>query len=135
MTKREQPENLPDVVMPSCRVVKTLHGQTELVAGANSGIGPGIATLLRWAIDGRCVPWPFCGARHTPRYAGVRDHGKTRLTVDPNLRGDLHWGREALLARRPALPCQSAAWSRVKIGSPWQVGCPFAAATHSWYLV
>jgi len=39
-------EQLPDVVMPSCPVVKILKGQKALVTGANSGIGKAIAIAL-----------------------------------------------------------------------------------------
>ncbi len=36
-------EQLPQVVMPACPVIKLLQGQKALVTGANSGIGQGIA--------------------------------------------------------------------------------------------
>jgi glucose 1-dehydrogenase len=39
-------EQLPDVVMPTCPVVKLLKGQKALVTGANSGIGKAIAIAL-----------------------------------------------------------------------------------------
>jgi glucose 1-dehydrogenase len=39
-------EELPDVVMPACPVVKLLQGQKALVTGANSGIGKAIAIAL-----------------------------------------------------------------------------------------
>jgi glucose 1-dehydrogenase len=39
-------EQLPDVVMPACPIVKLLKGQKALVTGANSGIGKGIAIAL-----------------------------------------------------------------------------------------
>lgn len=39
-------EELPDVVMPSCPIVRSLKGQKALVTGANSGIGKGIALAL-----------------------------------------------------------------------------------------
>lgn len=39
-------EELPEVVMPSCPIVKNLKGQKALVTGANSGIGKGIALAL-----------------------------------------------------------------------------------------
>jgi len=39
-------EELPDVVMPACPVVKLLRGQKALVTGANSGIGKAIAIAL-----------------------------------------------------------------------------------------
>lgn len=41
-----QQTDLPEVVMPSCPVVKILRGQKALVTGANSGIGRGIALEL-----------------------------------------------------------------------------------------
>jgi glucose 1-dehydrogenase len=40
------PEQLPDVVMPSCEARPVLRGQTAVVTGASSGIGRGIATGL-----------------------------------------------------------------------------------------
>ncbi len=40
------PEQLPDIVMPTCPVVKILKGQKALVTGANSGIGKAIAIAL-----------------------------------------------------------------------------------------
>src|SRR3974377_1910192 len=43
------PEPLPDVVMPTCPIVKNLKGQKALVTGANSGIGKGIAIALAHA--------------------------------------------------------------------------------------
>lgn len=39
-------EQLPEVVMPACPILKVLKGQKALVTGANSGIGKGIATAL-----------------------------------------------------------------------------------------
>lgn len=42
-------EKLPDVVMPSCPILKVLKGQKALVTGANSGIGKGIAIALAHA--------------------------------------------------------------------------------------
>ena len=39
-------EVLPEVVMPSCPIIKSLKGQKALVTGANSGIGKGIALAL-----------------------------------------------------------------------------------------
>ncbi len=39
-------DELPDVVMPACPVVKILRGQKALVTGANSGIGKAIAIAL-----------------------------------------------------------------------------------------
>src|SRR6266446_9440103 len=41
-----QVDELPDVVMPACPVVKILKGQKALVTGANSGIGKAIAIAL-----------------------------------------------------------------------------------------
>lgn len=41
-----QVDELPDVVMPACPVVKILKGQRALVTGANSGIGRAIAIAL-----------------------------------------------------------------------------------------
>jgi glucose 1-dehydrogenase len=41
-----QADELPDVVMPACPVVKILKGQKALVTGANSGIGKAIAIAL-----------------------------------------------------------------------------------------
>ena len=46
MGKRNQQSDLPEVVMPSCPVVKSLRGQKALVTGANSGIGRGVALEL-----------------------------------------------------------------------------------------
>ena len=43
MTKHPLDETLPEVVMPSCAVHKTLSGQKALVTGASSGIGKGVA--------------------------------------------------------------------------------------------
>ncbi len=37
---------LPDVVMPSCPILKVLRGQKAIVTGASSGIGKGIAIAL-----------------------------------------------------------------------------------------
>ena len=42
-------EPLPEVVMPTCPIVKNLKGQRALVTGANSGIGKGIAIALAHA--------------------------------------------------------------------------------------
>jgi NAD(P)-dependent dehydrogenase (short-subunit alcohol dehydrogenase family) len=39
-------ETLPEVVMPSCAVHKTLAGQKALVTGASSGIGRAVAIAL-----------------------------------------------------------------------------------------
>jgi glucose 1-dehydrogenase len=39
-------DELPDVVMPTCPIVKILKGQKALVTGANSGIGKAIAIAL-----------------------------------------------------------------------------------------
>jgi len=39
-------DELPDVVMPACPIVKILNGQKALVTGANSGIGKAIAIAL-----------------------------------------------------------------------------------------
>jgi glucose 1-dehydrogenase len=41
-----QMDELPDVVMPACPVVKILKGQKALVTGANSGIGKAVAIAL-----------------------------------------------------------------------------------------
>ena len=46
MTKHPVDETLPEVVMPSCAVHKTLSGQKALVTGASSGIGKGVALAL-----------------------------------------------------------------------------------------
>ena len=40
------PDNLPEVVMPSCQARPILKGQTAIVTGASSGIGRGIAAAL-----------------------------------------------------------------------------------------
>src|SRR6516165_10576761 len=42
-------EPLPEVVMPTCPIIKNLKGQKALVTGANSGIGKGIAVALAHA--------------------------------------------------------------------------------------
>jgi glucose 1-dehydrogenase len=42
-------EPLPEVVMPTCPIVKSLKGQKALVTGASSGIGKGIAVALAHA--------------------------------------------------------------------------------------
>lgn len=39
-------DELPEVVMPSCPIVKALKGQKALVTGASSGIGKGIAIAM-----------------------------------------------------------------------------------------
>jgi glucose 1-dehydrogenase len=39
-------EPTPEVVMPSCPIVKALKSQKALVTGANSGIGRGVATAI-----------------------------------------------------------------------------------------
>lgn len=41
-----QPDQLPDVVMPTCPAVKILKGQKALVTGASSGIGRAVAIAL-----------------------------------------------------------------------------------------
>ena len=40
------PEQLPDVVMPACRALPILQGQTAIVTGASSGIGRAIANAI-----------------------------------------------------------------------------------------
>jgi glucose 1-dehydrogenase len=45
----ELTQTLPEVVMPTCSVQKTLRGQKALVTGANSRIGRGIAIALAHA--------------------------------------------------------------------------------------
>ncbi len=40
------PDQLPDVVMPACPIVKLLKGQKALVTGGSSGIGKAIAIAL-----------------------------------------------------------------------------------------
>lgn len=40
------PDELPDVVMPECKVEPVLKGQKALVTGASSGIGRGIAMAM-----------------------------------------------------------------------------------------
>ena len=42
-------EQLPDVVMPACPIIKLLKGQKALVTGASSGIGKAIAIALAQA--------------------------------------------------------------------------------------
>src|SRR6516165_9835424 len=49
MTTMLQEEILPEVVMPTCPIVKSLKGQKALVTGASSGIGKGIAVALAHA--------------------------------------------------------------------------------------
>src|SRR5262249_48723622 len=49
MTALFQDKALPEVVMPTCPVRKVLKGQKDLVTGANSGIGKGIALALAQA--------------------------------------------------------------------------------------
>jgi glucose 1-dehydrogenase len=49
MSAMLQEEPLPEVVMPTCPIVKKLKGQKALVTGANSGIGKGIAIALAHA--------------------------------------------------------------------------------------
>ncbi len=44
--KYKEPETLPEVVMPTCRVPQILKGQKALVTGANSGIGKAVAIEL-----------------------------------------------------------------------------------------
>lgn len=46
MITTESTEMLPDVVMPSCPIHRSLKGQKALVTGASSGIGKGIAIAL-----------------------------------------------------------------------------------------
>lgn len=46
MVTKESTAMLPDVVMPSCPIVKSLKGQKALVTGASSGIGKGVAIAL-----------------------------------------------------------------------------------------
>ena len=46
MTTEVLEHELPEVVMPSCPIVKHLKGQKALVTGANSGIGKGVALAL-----------------------------------------------------------------------------------------
>src|SRR3954468_21865285 len=40
------PEELPQVVLPSCPINQVLKGQKALVTGANSGIGKAVAIAL-----------------------------------------------------------------------------------------
>ncbi len=42
----ENPEQYPNVVMPSCELPKVLEGQKVLVTGANSGIGRAVAIAM-----------------------------------------------------------------------------------------
>ena len=46
MDRMIEEEDLPPVLMPSCKIPKTLAGQKALVTGANSGIGKGVAIAL-----------------------------------------------------------------------------------------
>ena len=46
MDRMIEEEDLPPVLMPSCKIRKTLAGQKALVTGANSGIGKGVAIAL-----------------------------------------------------------------------------------------
>jgi len=45
-TTNRNAENLPDVVMPSCPILKILKGQKAVVTGASSGIGKAVAIAL-----------------------------------------------------------------------------------------
>lgn len=46
MSTVTEAEQLPEVVMPACPILKVLKGQKALVTGASSGIGKGIAIAL-----------------------------------------------------------------------------------------
>src|SRR6266567_3332031 len=49
MQQHLRDENLPEAVMPACRVNKVLKGQKALVTGANAGIGQAVALALAHA--------------------------------------------------------------------------------------
>lgn len=46
MKKFHKEKDLPEVVMPTCKVRESLKGQKALVTGASSGIGKGVAIAL-----------------------------------------------------------------------------------------
>src|SRR5512147_2874364 len=85
-------EPLPEVVMPTCPIVKNLKGQKALVTGANSGIGKGIAIALAHAgadvvvnyrtnpevADAVAAEGKRCGSRVVAHQADVSDEGQVR---------------------------------------------------------
>jgi len=85
-------EALPDVVMPSCPILKILKGQKAIVTGASSGIGKAIAIALGHAGADVCVNYVAgedkalavveelkrCGSRGMAVQADVSDEAQVR---------------------------------------------------------
>lgn len=79
MTKHPVDETLPEVVMPSCAVHKTLSGQKALVTGASSGIGKGVALALSKAGADVVVNYASSPEQAEEVVAEIRHEGALRV--------------------------------------------------------
>jgi glucose 1-dehydrogenase len=79
MIKHREDEMLPEVVMPSCAVRRTLAGQKALVTGANSGIGKGVALALGRAGADVVVNYVSNPAQAEEVVAEIRHEGGTAI--------------------------------------------------------